>query len=216
MCKFDHSICVGLGKFWPQFALFTERFMHSTKILRERQSHRSQQISWLNTFKERKHDLNNKKTTTKTNTKAMTNAFREHLQCAIFETCDLWDICSDKTWLTNKKTNTQTKTNTFREQLQRAIFDTWDLLAIKDTCDICDNLEITDNLEPQNITIMTMKSDTGQQLQFLGCLYIKRHKPQKIPNPKNMTVIIIWSFTPTHLMKVNEGSTVMVKPITIV
>ena len=99
MCKFDHSICVGLGKFWPQFALFTERFMHSTKILRERQSHRSQQISWLNTFKERKHDLNNKKTTTKTNTKAMTNAFREHLQCAIFETCDLWDICSDKTWL---------------------------------------------------------------------------------------------------------------------
>ena len=107
-------------------------------------------------------------------------------------------------------------TNAFREQLQRAIFDTWDLLAIKDTCDICDNLEITDNLEPQNITIMTMKSDTGQQLQFLGCLYIKRHKPQKIPNPKNMTVIIIWSFTPTHLMKVNEGSTVMVKPITIV
>ena len=25
----------------------------------------------------------------------MTNTFREHFQRAIFETCDLWDICSE-------------------------------------------------------------------------------------------------------------------------
>ena len=39
----------------------------------------------------RKHDLTNKKTTTKTNTKTkkMKNTFREHLQRAISETFDL-------------------------------------------------------------------------------------------------------------------------------
>ena len=36
----------------------------------------------------RKHELPNKKTTTKTNTKTMTNTFREHLQRAIFGTFD--------------------------------------------------------------------------------------------------------------------------------
>ena len=47
----------------------------------------------------RKLDLTNKKTMTKTNTKTKTmtktNTFREHLQRAILETCDLWDIWSD-------------------------------------------------------------------------------------------------------------------------
>ena len=48
----------------------------------------------------------NKKTTTKTNTKtkAMTKTFRDHLQRAIFETLDLWDIWSEwrgnMTWQT--------------------------------------------------------------------------------------------------------------------
>ena len=41
----------------------------------------------------RRHDLTNKKTVTKTKTKTMTKAttktFREHLQRAISETCDL-------------------------------------------------------------------------------------------------------------------------------
>ena len=47
----------------------------------------------------RKHDLTNKNTTMKTNTKTMTNIFREHLQRVIFETFDLWDIISEFTIL---------------------------------------------------------------------------------------------------------------------
>ena len=47
----------------------------------------------------RRHDLTKKKTMTKTNTKTKTmtksNTFREHLQWAILETCDLWDIWSE-------------------------------------------------------------------------------------------------------------------------
>ena len=40
----------------------------------------------------KKHDRTNKKTTTNTKTMTMTSTFREHLQRAIFVTCD---ICSD-------------------------------------------------------------------------------------------------------------------------
>ena len=52
----------------------------------------------------RGHELTNNKTMTKTKTETMTNTFREHLQRAILETCDLWDIWSewwgDTTWPT--------------------------------------------------------------------------------------------------------------------
>ena len=64
MCKFDHSllilhknfensdcsmyaICGGLGKFCSQFALFTEKFTRSTKILCDRRSRCLRQISCL-------------------------------------------------------------------------------------------------------------------------------------------------------------------------
>ena len=40
----------GLGKFCSQFALFTEKFTQSTKILRDRRSHRSRQI-WTLAFR---------------------------------------------------------------------------------------------------------------------------------------------------------------------
>ena len=56
----------------------------------------------------RSHEITNKKTMTKTNTKTKamtmtkTNTFREHIQRATLETCDLWDILSewweDMTW----------------------------------------------------------------------------------------------------------------------
>ena len=39
-----YAICVGLGKFCSQLALFTEKFTQSTKFLRD---HRSRQISCL-------------------------------------------------------------------------------------------------------------------------------------------------------------------------
>ena len=42
-----YAICVGLGKFCSQFVLFTEKFTQSTKILRDRRLHWSQQISCL-------------------------------------------------------------------------------------------------------------------------------------------------------------------------
>ena len=37
-------------------------------------------------------DQKNIMTKTNTKTKTMTNTFREHIQRAIIETCDLWDI----------------------------------------------------------------------------------------------------------------------------
>ena len=67
---------------------------------------------------------------------------KKHLQIAILETCDLWDISSewwrDMNWpkKTMTKTNTQTKTktmrkaNTLRELHQRAILETCDLWDI--------------------------------------------------------------------------------------
>ena len=65
----------------------------------------------------RKHDLTNKKTMTKTSTmtmtKTMTNTFREHLQRAIFETFELWDIWSEwwgnMTWPTKRQQRRQTQ-----------------------------------------------------------------------------------------------------------
>ena len=67
----------------------------------------------------RKHDLTSKKTTTKTSTmtmtmtKTMTNTFREHLQRAIFETFELWDIWSEwwgnMTWPTKRQQRRQTQ-----------------------------------------------------------------------------------------------------------
>ena len=61
----------------------------------------------------RKHDPTEKKTKTMTMTMTMittmtkTNTFREHLQRAILETCDLWDIWSEgwgnMTWPTKRQ-----------------------------------------------------------------------------------------------------------------
>ena len=98
-----------------------------------------------------------KKTMTKTDkkTKTMTKTFREHLQRAIPETCDLCNIWSE--WwgdmtrpkretitMTNTETETMTKTNTFREDLQRAILE---------TCEIWDTDYNFDNWEPGFMTI---------------------------------------------------------------
>ena len=79
----------------------------------------------------RGHDLTNKKTITKTNTKTKTmtktSTFRDHLQRATLETCDLWDIWSewwgDMTWPTKRQWQRQIQRqrqrhleNTFRER----------------------------------------------------------------------------------------------------
>ena len=95
------------------------------------------------------------KTDTKTKTMTNTNTFREHLQRAIPETCDLCNIWSE--WwgdmtrpkretitMTNTETKTMTKTNTFREHLQRAILE---------TCEIWDTDYNFDNWEPEFMTI---------------------------------------------------------------
>ena len=67
----------------------------------------------------RKYDLTSKKTMTKTTTmtmtmtKTMTYTFREHLQRAIFETFELWDIWSEwwgnMTWPTKRQQRRQTQ-----------------------------------------------------------------------------------------------------------
>ena len=75
----------------------------------------------------RKHELPNKNTTAKTNTKTMTNTFREHLQRAIFATFDLWDNWSEwwenMTWPTKRQRQRQIQRqwqihleNIFKEQ----------------------------------------------------------------------------------------------------
>ena len=63
----------------------------------------------------KRHDLTKKKTMTETKTKTMTktNTFREHLQRAIFETFELWDIWSEwwgnMTWPTKRQQRRQTQ-----------------------------------------------------------------------------------------------------------
>ena len=79
-----------------------------------------------------------------------TNTLAEHFQRAIPETGDLWDIWSE--WLGHmtgpkkKKTNTKTmtKTITAKEHLQRVILV---------TCDIWDTGYISDDWEPEFMTI---------------------------------------------------------------
>ena len=85
----------------------------------------------------------------------MTKTFREHLQRAIPETCDLCNIWSE--WwrdmtrpkretitMTNTETKTMSKTKIFREYLQR---------AIPETCEIWDTDYNFDNWEPGFMTI---------------------------------------------------------------
>ena len=107
-----------------------------------------------------------------------TNTFGEHLQRAIPETCDLWDIWSDwwgdMTWpkketmiKTNTKTETMTKTNTFREHLQRDPRDLWDLRHWLQFWQLRTWFH-------DNLCYQTIKSDTGQHSQFLRCLLLTR------------------------------------------
>ena len=66
-----------------------------------------------------------------------TKISREHIQRAILDTCDLWDIWSewwgDITWPTKRQwqrqiqKNTNAMTNIFREHIQRATCDLWDI-----------------------------------------------------------------------------------------
>ena len=91
----------------------------------------------------RKHNLINKKTTTKTNT--MTNTFREHLQRAILETCDLWDIWSE--WWGDM-------TRPEKRQWQRRRQRQWEIHL--ETCDLWDTVYISDNWEPGFMTIFVI------------------------------------------------------------
>ena len=113
-----------------------------------------------------------KTTMTKTNTKTITktNTFREHLQRAILETCDLWDIWL-KRWgdmtmtMTNTKTKTMTKTNTLRAPSKSDPSDLWHLRHWLHSWQL--KTWIHDNL-----CYLTIKSDTRQHSGFLRCLYI--------------------------------------------
>ena len=80
------------------------------------------------------------KTKTKTKTMTKTNTSRKHLQRAILENCDLWDIWSEWHDLTNKKTMTKTNTKTMAKTNQG-------------TCDIWDTDNNSENWEPESMTI---------------------------------------------------------------
>ena len=113
-----------------------------------------------------------KMTSTKTNTKTITktNTFREHLQRAILETCDLWDIWL-KRWgdmtmtMTNTKTKTMTKTNTLRAPSKSDPSDLWHLRHWLHFWQL--RTWFLDNL-----CYLTIKSDTGQHSQFLRCFFL--------------------------------------------
>ena len=130
--------------------------------------------SYEETWPDQKNTIT--KTNTKTKTMTKTNTFREYLQRAIPENCDLWDIWSewwgDMTWpktQTKTKTKTMTMTNTFREHLQRGILET------------CDNPTDLWHLShwlqfrqlrtwiDDNFCYLTINCDTGQHSQFLRC-----------------------------------------------
>ena len=88
-----------------------------------------------------------KNTMAKRNTKTMTktNTFRENLQRATPETCELWDIWSewwgDMAW--QKKTKTKTMTQTMTK-------------TIPETYDIWDTDYNSDNWEPEFMTIFVV------------------------------------------------------------
>ena len=101
-----------------------------------------------------------KMTNTKTKTKTMTKTFWEHLLRAILETCDLWDICSewweDMTWPKNwqRQIQRQWQRQRQRQRHLRHWLQFWQLRTwIHDN--LCD---------------LTIKSNTGQHLQFLRCI----------------------------------------------
>ena len=97
------------------------------------------------------------------------NTFREHLQRAVPQTCDLCDILQerwgDMTWhkKTMTKTNTKTKTNTVREYPERDPRDLWDLRHWLQFWQLGTWFH-------DNLCYLTIKCDTGQHSQFLRCL----------------------------------------------
>ena len=119
----------------------------------------------------RRHDLTKKiimtKTNTKTKTMTKTNTFREHLQRAILETCDLSYIWSERwgditTTMTNTGTKTKTMTNTLIAPSKSIPSDLWHLRHWLHFWQL--RTWILDNL-----CYLTIKSDTGQHSQFLRC-----------------------------------------------
>ena len=105
----------------------------------------------------RRHNLTKKTTKTNTQTKTMTmtktNTFREPLQRAIIETCELWDIWSewwgDMTWPTKRQ---------LQRQRQRH-------------CDLWDTDYISDNWEQQSqhSGLPLNKEWQEEHSQFLRC-----------------------------------------------
>ena len=97
-------------------------------------------------------------TNTETKTMTKTNTFREHLQRAILETCDLWDIWSewwgDMTWPTKRQRQRQTQTQ--RQPWKLVTFET--LITIL----TIENLNSWKSVLPDN--------KEWQHSQFLRCL----------------------------------------------
>ena len=98
---------------WPCHSLTHSLSEWVRHLLKNTTTEWPQRLVTLKTFNQRDEETwpDQKKTMTKTNTKTKTmtktNTFREHLQRAILETCDLWDIWSewwgDMTWPTKRQ-----------------------------------------------------------------------------------------------------------------
>ena len=81
---------------------------HSKRLVTIEKCYQSDEETWP--------DQKKTKTKTKTKTMTKTNTFREHLQWAILETCDLWDIWSE--WWGDM---TRPKKRQWQRQRQRQI-----------------------------------------------------------------------------------------------
>ena len=121
----------------------------------------SDEGTWLDQQKDKR---------TKTKTMTETNTFREHLQRATLETCDLWDIWSewwgDMTW--PKKYNDNDKYKDKGNYKDNDIDNPRDLSHLRHWSQFWQLRTWFYN----NLCCLTIKSDTGQHSQFLRCFFI--------------------------------------------
>ena len=100
---------------------------------------------------------------TKTKTKTKTKEFWEHLLRAILETCDLWNICSERWEDMTKKYKDKYKDNDKDKDILSNPRDLWHLRRWLQFWQL--RTWIHDNL-----CDLTINCDTGQHSQFLQCL----------------------------------------------
>ena len=129
------------------------------------------------TWPDQKKTMTKAKAKTKTKTVTKTNTYREHLQRAILETCDLWNIWSEW-WGDMTISDNFDNSENFKN-----FWQLWQFLTTLISFDNFDNPRDLWLLRlwwqfwqlrtwiHSSLCYLTIKSDTGQHSQFLRCFY---------------------------------------------